>query len=182
MNLKGMIFVELIKMAEDAFGEEAVDDALDKANLENGGAFTTVGNYPCSELVKIVSAFSEHSGISPEVLQRKFGHWMFESFVVHYPQFFEGKKDSFEMLEAVDGEIHVEVKKLYPDAELPNFATERVTPEHLSMEYSSPRPLVDFCKGMIEACVNQFDEKANIQHCPSDTNENTTNFSIRLGL
>ena len=72
--MKGTIFVELIKMAEDAFGEDVVDIALDNANLDNGGAFTTVGNYPCSELIKIVTAFSELSGISSEKLQRMFGH------------------------------------------------------------------------------------------------------------
>lgn len=74
--MKGVIFVELLKMAEDDFGEDAVDMVLDKIDLDNDGAFTTVGNYPCSELVKIVMALSEHSGISPEALQRKFGHWV----------------------------------------------------------------------------------------------------------
>ena len=142
--MKGTIFVELIKMAEDAFGEDAVDEVLEKANLDNDGAFTTVGNYPCSELVKIVVAFSAHSGISPEVLQRKFGHWMMDSFSEHYPEFFKGKKDSFAMLEAVDGEIHVEVLKLYPEAELPSFSTEQIAGDHMAMTYSSPGPLLNF--------------------------------------
>ena len=81
--MKGVIFVELVNMAEDAFGEDTVDEVLSKADLANDGAFTTVGNYPCSELVKIVVAFSEHSGLSPEVLQRKFGFWMIDFFVEH---------------------------------------------------------------------------------------------------
>ena len=68
------MFVELLKMAEDAFGEDVVDHVLDNTELENDGVYTAVGNYPCSELVKIVEAFSEHSGISPNVLQVKFGH------------------------------------------------------------------------------------------------------------
>lgn len=178
--MKGTIFVELIKMAEDAFGEDTVDDVLDKANLENDGAFTTVGNYPCSELVKIVMAFSEHSGLSPEVLQRKFGHWMMDHFVENYPVFFQGKQDTFSMLESVDGEIHVEVKKLYPDAELPVFETQRIAPDHLAMTYSSPRPLVEFCHGMIEACLDRFDQTADIQQNPVAAQENATTFDIRL--
>ncbi|SOH94838.1 Haem-NO-binding [Monaibacterium marinum] len=177
--MKGTIFVELIKMAEEAFGEDAVDDMLDRANLENGGAFTAVGNYPCSELVKIVEAASAQSGLSGDVLQRKFGHWMLAHFVVHYPEFFADKKNAFAMLEAIDGEIHVEVRKLYPDAELPKFETERVTADHLDMTYSSPRPLVDFCHGMIEACVDQFDEKADISRCPVHADPNSTTFQIK---
>ncbi|MGJ8597552.1 heme NO-binding domain-containing protein [Sulfitobacter sp.] len=178
--MKGAIFVELVSMAENAFGEDVVDDVLDKADLDNGGAFTTVGNYPCSELVKIVMAFSEHSGISPEVLQRMFGHWMLDHFVENYAEFFEGKTDSFSLLEAVDGEIHVEVKKLYPEAELPVFAAERLSDNHLSLTYSSPRPLVEFCHGMIEASLKRYGETAEIGRCPVAHQENATNFDIRL--
>ena len=178
--MKGVIFVELVKMAEAAFGDETVDMVLDKADLENGGAFTTVGNYPCSELVKIVVAFSEHSGLSPEVLQKKFGHWIMAHFVVTYPQFFKDKTDAFAMLESIEAEIHVEVRKLYPEAELPTFATERTTPNQMKMVYESPRPLSAFCHGMIEACLAHFDEDGDISRQAHPTNENVTNFEITL--
>jgi len=178
--MKGTVFVELLKMAEDAFGEEVVDHVLDQTDLENDGVYTGVGNYPCSELVKIVDGFSEHSGLSPNVLQVKFGHWMLEHFAQNYSEFFTNKTGSFEMLEAIDQEIHVEVKKLYPDAELPRFATERMADNHLSMKYSSPRPLVGFCHGLIEACVEHFDEKASIARCPVAHDETSTKFDIKL--
>ncbi len=178
--MKGTIFVELVKMAESAFGDETVDMVLDKADLENGGAFTAVGNYPCSELVKIVVAFSDHSGLSPEVLQKKFGHWMLEHFVVAYPQFFKNKSDAFAMLESIEAEIHVEVRKLYPDAELPTFATERAGQNHLKMVYESPRPLSAFCHGMIEACLDHFGEQGSISSAVNPANLNATNFEITL--
>lgn len=178
--MRGTIFVELIKMAEETFGEDAVDEVLDSANLENDGAFTAVGNYSCSELVKIVMALSAHSKIDPATLQRKFGHWMINHFVENFPNFFEGKSDSFEMLEAVDGEIHVEVAKLYPDAELPVFDTERVAPDHLTMTYSSPRPLGEFCHGMIEACLEKFGQTADISHSALADQPNAIKFDIRL--
>jgi hypothetical protein len=178
--MKGTVFVELLKMAETAFGEEVVDTVLDKTDLVNGGAYTTVGNYPCSELVKIVEAFSEHSGLSPEVLQRKFGHWMMGHFSENYPDFFKDKTNTFEMLEAVDSEIHVEVRKLYPDAELPRFETERKSADHLEMTYSSPRPLVGFCHGLIEACVERFDEKADIERGDTASTDNSTVFQIKV--
>lgn len=178
--MKGTIFVELVNMAEDAFGEDVVDMVLDKADLENDGAFTAVGNYPCSELIKIVTAFSEHSGISAEVLQRKFGHWMMDHFAKNYGEFFTGKNDSFSLLEAIDGEIHVDVKKLYPDAELPVFETERLADKQLKLTYSSPRPLVEFCHGMVEACLERYDEEAQIERCPVAGRSNATEFDIRL--
>ena len=179
--MKGTIFVELVSMAEDAFGEEVVDEVLAKADLDNDGAFTAVGNYPCSELIKIVVAFSDHSGISAEKLQRMFGHWMMDHFVENYAEFFSGKTDSFSLLEAVDGEIHVEVKKLYPDAELPVFETERLGDDQLKLTYSSPRPLVEFCHGMVEACLERYNQTAKIGRCPVAHNANATEFDIHLG-
>jgi hypothetical protein len=39
-----MVFVELLKMAEESFGEELVDAVIDAADLPSGGAYTSVGN------------------------------------------------------------------------------------------------------------------------------------------
>ncbi|WP_147127396.1 heme NO-binding domain-containing protein [Shimia ponticola] len=178
--MKGVVFVELLNMAESAFGEDAVDEVLDSADLENDGAYTAVGNYPCAELMKIVEGFSEKSGASPEVLQRKFGHWMMEFFERGYPEFFAGKENAFEMLNAIEDEIHVEVRKLYPDAELPTFRTRQVSDAHLEMIYSSPRPLAEFCHGLIEACVGHFGQTAEITAQPTVGRSDSMTFQIAL--
>ncbi|MCT4554373.1 MAG: heme NO-binding domain-containing protein [Pelagimonas sp.] len=160
--MKGMVFTELLSMAEGAIGEDAVDDILDELPLSNGGAYTAVGNYPCSELVSIVVKISEVSGLPINDLQRAFGGWMMERFAAGYPQFFQDKTCALEMLEAIENEVHVEVRKLYPDAELPSFETERTGQGQLRMTYRSDRPLVAFCHGLIESCVAHFGQKADI--------------------
>lgn len=179
--MKGMIFVELLKMAEGAFGEDVVDDVIDKANLPSGGAYTTVGNYPCDELMTLVRGFSKHSGIAGPELQRLFGHWMMDSFAKHYPEFFTGKNSSLDMLAAIESEIHVEVRKLYPDADLPQFNTSRPDVGTMQMTYRSPRPLVDFCHGLIEGCVSHFGETAQIDRDDRGTmGQSEADFRIRI--
>ena len=160
--MKGIVFTELLEMAEQAVGEEAVDDILDQLALESGASYTSVGNYPCSELMRIVGAISELTGIPGEDLQRKFGAWMHGRFVQGYPQFFEDKTTVLEMLEAIETEVHVEVRKLYADAELPRFETLWIDDSALRMTYRSDRPLVAFCHGLIEACVNHFGQAASV--------------------
>lgn len=160
--MKGMVFVELLSMAEDAFGEEVVDTVIERSDLPSGGAFTAVGNYPCEELMTLVQGFSKHSGIPGAELQRLFGHWMMKSFVKNYPDFFVGRSGSLDMLSAIEDEIHVEVRKLYPDADLPHFDIVRPDPMAMQMIYRSPRSLGDFCHGLIEGCVNHFGENAVI--------------------
>lgn len=169
--MKGIVFVELIRMAESVMGEEAVDDILDKVDLESDGAFSAVGNYPCRELLKIVDAVGAELGAPSAALHRQFGHWMFGRFVDGYPVFFEGKKDGFDMLESIENEVHVEVRKLYPDVELPSFATERLENGRFKMVYSSERPLHHFCHGLIEACLQHFNEDASLEMTERTTGE-----------
>jgi hypothetical protein len=163
VRMKGVVFVELIAMAESMAGEDAVDEIIESCDLESGGAFTTVGNYPCSELMIIVHAFSVALDAPVADLQRQFGEWMFRSFAVGYPEFFVGKNDAFTMLESIENEVHVEVRKLYPEVELPSFDTRRENDGSLIMSYQSERPLVDFCHGMIVACVDHFKDEMLIE-------------------
>jgi hypothetical protein len=157
--MKGVVFVELLAMAESAFGEAAVDAVLDSRPLSTGGAFTRVGNYPCSDLIAIVEGLSERADTPADELQRRFGHWMMAHFAAVYPQLMAAHDDALSMLEAIEGEVHVEVRKLYPEAELPRFETKRLGPRRLRMTYRSPRPLGAFCQGLIEACLDHFDTK-----------------------
>lgn len=161
--MKGVVFVELIAMAETIAGEDKVDEILESCDLESGGVFTAVGNYPCSDLMKVVQAFSDALDAPVDLLQNKFGQWMFNKFVDGYPAFFVGKNDAFTMLESIENEVHVEVRKLYPEVELPTFDTVRTGEGELKMIYSSERPLVAFCEGMIEACIQHFGTPATIE-------------------
>lgn len=160
--MKGIVFVELLKMAEDMLGEEVVDRVIDSADLPSGGAYTGVGNYPCAELMSLVSGFSKVTSVPEAELQRLFGHWMMTSFETHYPGFFKNKTNAFDMLDSIEEEVHVEVRKIYPDAELPSFNTHRVGDKQLKMTYQSSRPLAPFCKGLIEGCMTSFKEDAVI--------------------
>jgi len=160
--VKGLVFIELLKMVDGAFGETTVDRILNVTPLKSGGAYTAVGYYDCSELILLVDAFSKESGIARPELERKFGHWVMGSFAVGYPDLFSKYDTAFGMLEAIEGDIHIEVRKLYPDAELPSFSTLRLSATELEMTYKSERPLANFCYGLIEACFKKYSETASV--------------------
>jgi len=56
----------------------------------------------------------------------------------------------------------VDVKKLYPDAELPSFDILEHTTNRFVMNYKSARGLGDLCEGLIEECLVHFDKPATI--------------------
>ncbi|PLS20580.1 heme NO-binding domain-containing protein [Neptunicoccus cionae] len=179
--MKGVVFVELLSLADSLIGEDAVDDVLNSTKLASGGAYSAVGNYPCRELMALLDALSHHAGTTPENLQTNFGKWIFRRFAQTHFTFMEGKTTAFQMLDSIEGEVHVEVRKLYPDAELPTFATRYLSAQSFEMVYLSERPLVDFCQGMIEACIEHFGETAFISRSPLSTAEGSgATFTIRL--
>src|SRR5262249_19283568 len=78
-----------------------------------------------------------------------------------YPQFFE-VSSAFAFLENVHNYIHVEVKKLYPDAELPSFECARAGDNGLDMVYRSPRRMADLAEGLIQGCADPYGESLDI--------------------
>jgi hypothetical protein len=131
----GIVFVELISMADSAIGEGAVDAAIARCPLASKGAHTTVGNYDHSELGMLLEEFSQASGTPADTLQRQFGQWMNSHFLATFPTHYDARKDAFSMLESIEKEVHVEVRKLYPEAELPVLQTERLAEDVLLFTY-----------------------------------------------
>ncbi len=160
--MKGIVFTEFLEMVEEKFGYELVDQLLSQDNLPSGGVYTAVGTYDHGEMVTLVTGLSQETGLPIPDLLRSYGRYMFASFTRSYRPFVDRASSAFELLNSVHHYIHVEVRKLYPDAELPHFTVEQPAPNHLTMRYESERKLADFAHGLIEGCLAHFGEKATV--------------------
>ena len=169
--MKGIVFTELFEMVETIFSANMVDDVLDDCDLASGGAYTAVGTYDHTELLQIVSALSKRTDLPVKDLVHKYGHHLFFRFHDIMPAFFERPKSAFEFLESVHGYIHVEVKKLYPDAALPDFATHRPDDNTLVMTYTSRCPLSDFAEGLINGCIDFYEEDISLQSVDNNSKD-----------
>jgi len=154
--MKGVVFTEFMGMVEQRFSPEMLDDIIDDAHLPSGGAYTAVGTYPHGEMVALVSALSSRSGATVPDLLRAFGEYLFGRFVKSYPVFFKGQTDAFVFLAGIEDVIHAEVRKLYPDAELPRFEVEHHDDRRLVIIYSSGRHFEDLAEGLIAGCIAHF--------------------------
>jgi len=162
--MKGMIFTEFLEMVEERFGLATVEKILEQAAPENEGAYTSVGNYHHEEMVRLVVALSETIDIPTDDLLQVFGRWVFlRLFVEHYGDFFVEPGTVFEFLTGIESYIHVEVRKLYPDAELPTFETERVGDHGLNMVYRSTRPFAQFAHGLVLGCIEHYGENITVE-------------------
>ena len=162
--MKGVVFTEYLSFVEQVAGADVVDDMIDASDLASGGSYTSVGKYDYNELVSMVVALSKITGASVPDLVQAFGHHLFGRFALLYPQFFEGTTGAFEFLHGVEDRIHVEVLKLYPDAELPTIKVEQVNDQELNVEYASCRPFGDLCMGLIRGCGSFYGETLDMTH------------------
>ena len=177
--MKGIVFTEFLEMVEKEFGYDTVDHILTSSELPSGGVYTAVGTYSHGEIVQLVSHLSQKTAIAVPDLLRAFGQYLFNTFVANYKAFFDRADGAFDFLLSIENYIHVEVKKLYPDAELPTFNS-IVRDEHtLEMNYHSDRRMADFAEGLIQKCMQYFEEDADISKEVIDDDGKHVRFIIK---
>ena len=161
--MKGVVFTEFIEMVEDVWSPEVADRIITKVDSPSGGAYTSVGTYPYEEMVGLVTELSKEVEQPITELLRTFGRLLFKQFGIKFSELFVEADDSFTFLEQVDAIIHVEVRKLYSDAELPRFEIKRQDENNLVMIYDSPRAMSDFGHGLMMGCFDHFGETVEIK-------------------
>lgn len=176
--MKGVVFVEFLEMVEAEFSADMADDIIDDCELPSGGAYTAVGTYDHAEMVSLVGALSQRTGMPAPDLIRAFGEYLFERFHVHHNDFFDGIHDSLDFLERIEDVIHVQVRKLYPNAELPRFEIERPDPDHLRMVYRSDRHMGDLAEGLIRQCIAHYGTPVTVERHNLDDSGGRVRFEL----
>ncbi len=178
--MKGIVFREFIDMVENEFSFEVADAIISASDLSTDGAYTSVGTYPHTEMVSLVVNLSKETGQPVPALLNHFGRHLFKRFTVIHPQYVSNYQSAFELLQQLDGNIHVEVKKLYYDAELPSFTFEELPEGGMHFDYSSSRGLADFAEGLIEGCIAHFGQAVTVSRTdlPGDEQGAHTRFTL----
>lgn len=152
--MMGMVFTELLDMVEDQFSLDVVDRVLERAGAS--GSYTSVGNYTDEELVKIVVALSEESGIAVPDLLHHYGAHLFHRFVELYPQFFSPHTSAASFLTGLESHVHTEVRKLYANARPPLFTFADQEDGTVFLDYQSKRGFWHFAKGLLDECLKHY--------------------------
>ncbi|WP_299762489.1 heme NO-binding domain-containing protein [uncultured Dokdonia sp.] len=160
--MKGIVFTEFLDLVEDKFGLEMVDKIITQSELESEGIYTSVGTYKFSEMLQLLQNLSANTGVSIDDLLLVYAEHFFSVLEDSYPGLLSTYKDPIEMLASIENHIHVEVRKIYPDAELPTFLVESKTENSLVMIYKSSRAMHHFGLGLMNKTFEHFNSKATI--------------------
>lgn len=160
--MKGIVFTEFLELVEDKFGLEVVDKIIQQSNLPSQGAYTAIGTYDFSEMLGLLKHLSEHTKLSIDDLLLTYAEHFFTVLASSYPGLIDKYKDPIELLSSIENHIHVEVRKIYPDAELPTFEIKEKTQSTLVMIYKSSRAMYSFGLGLMRKTFEHFDTTAKI--------------------
>ncbi|MCL6293947.1 heme NO-binding domain-containing protein [Jejuia spongiicola] len=160
--MKGIVFTEFLDLVEDKFGLEMVDKIINESNLESNGVYTSVGTYKFSEMLQLLQHLSANTNISIDDLLLVYAEHFFSVLEVSYPDLIATYKDPIEMLASIENHIHVEVRKIYPEAELPTFEVVKKTENSLEMIYKSSRAMHHFGLGLMNKTFEHFNSTATI--------------------
>ena len=178
--MKGIVFTEFMELVEEKFGLEMVDTIIQQSDLPSGGIYTAVGTYDHTEVLSLVTSLSQQANVPIGDLVFAFGRHLFKAFTKGYGELFQGIHSSADFLSKVESFIHVEVKKLYPDAMLPSIHYAELDAKSFEVRYESSRPFADLAAGLIHECVQHFGENLEIERDKSiDSSGTAARFVLR---
>jgi hypothetical protein len=166
--MKGLVFTEFFKHVEARHGADLLDDVIEAARLPHDGAYTSTGSYPFGEMVALVTALTAATGEALPVVLEAFGTHCFESWVSYAPAYFGPDRPLFDILEGIDEFHETEVRKLYPDAELPSFRKEFRSESRLQLGYYSCKPLAALATGVIRGAAAHQGQPVTIRCEPAE--------------
>jgi predicted hydrocarbon binding protein len=162
--MKGIIFTSLQDMVEEKFGLDCWEAIIDNPAVTSVGLYTSVNTYPDEELLALVAGLSEYVNLSVEPLLEAFGEYLLPKLVGSLPANLVDYDDLWPFLAAIDDVIHVEVKKLHPNALTPTIKVLSRTKNTMSLSYKSPRKMCFLALGLIKSAGEYYNTPVTITH------------------
>jgi hypothetical protein len=113
-------------------------------------------------MLALLTNLSSLTKVSVNDLLHVYGLHFFDVLFKNHPGIFEMYSDPIELLSSVEKHIHVHVRKVYSDAELPRFEIKERNDSKLEMIYYSSRSMCFFALGLMEKTFEHYDSSATI--------------------
>ncbi|MDP2561649.1 heme NO-binding domain-containing protein [Psychrobium sp. 1_MG-2023] len=162
--MQGSIYTAFSDMVIEQMGMESWNELIDETKPPSQGIYTAGEQYQDSELINMVVLLVEKTGLPIEQLLESFGEFLFDKLYKNSPADLSNIDNLRDFLLAIDSVIHVEVKRLHPQAYLPKFKYIEDRDDQLTLQYFSKRKLCHVSVGLIKGAANKFKQKIQLEH------------------
>lgn len=159
--MKGVVFNTVQAVVEERFGPDVWDEAVERAGVE--GSYTSLGSYPDGDLSALVTALAELAQVGRSDVLVLAGREGFRHLAERHVELLDGLDSWRSVLDRLDGIIHPEVLKIYPEAEVPSF-TANQHDEGVRLEYRSARRLCHLAEGLALGLGDWFGSTLTVEH------------------
>lgn len=160
--MKGIVFNLLEDVVSEHHGHDTWEALVDASGVS--GAYTSLGNYPDSDMEALVAAACAALSLDRDTVLRWFGVNAMPLLAERYPTLFEGHTSARTFVDGVNDVIHAEVRKLYPDALCPHFKLAYAEPTELMMDYRSQRQMCALAEGFVQGAAAHFGDQVEFTH------------------
>tara|TARA_B100000809_G_scaffold67935_1_gene65088 strand:- start:6283 stop:6822 length:540 start_codon:yes stop_codon:yes gene_type:complete len=161
--MRGIVFREFLELVEEKFGLEMADNIITSSELNSNGVCTSLGTYSFSEMLQLLTHLSTNTGLSIGNLLLVYADHFFGVIKKSYPNILSIYKDPIEMISSIEKLIHIKVRKIDPESELPIFEVIEKTDNSLTMKYNSSRSMHFFGLGLMNKTFEHFNATATIE-------------------
>jgi hypothetical protein len=156
--VKGVVFVLFEEFVVQNWGEATFERLLDDCPHTAAEPFVSPKTYPDQWIVDLLTAACTRLAVAPADALRAFGKFCFPGLAQRFPSFVQGMTNPRQLIESVNGIIHVEVRKLMDGAEPPSLLCESVAGDGHSIDvvYDSRRGLCALVSGLLDGCAEHF--------------------------
>lgn len=160
--MHGIIFAGLKAFVVDEYDGETWDRIRADAGVE-GKRYTPVASYPDAELVALVEAAVDASGIERSRLLRTFGRYVVPTLVDMYGVYIDDSWDWLDLVVNVEDAIHTALRSGDSlEYEPPAIAAARIDDDVALVTYGSERGFCDVAMGILEGIGDHYDESLEV--------------------
>lgn len=172
--MRGVMFRAYMSFIKNSFDSKTLDKLLLSDDYPNKGGFSALGNYKSTYLNSLIINSSYLFDNSKNKTMKLFGKYTYhylvnrvtklygeDSYIIKYD-------NPYDFLENLNNFHLNEVQKIYPDTKFPEFVINRIDSKHIILEYSSFRNLPYLTYGLIEGCLEYYQDKSNVKMMETD--------------
>ncbi|WP_408959245.1 heme NO-binding domain-containing protein [Natrinema sp. 74] len=160
--MHGIIFTGLKRFVVETYDKETWNRIREQADAD-GVHYTPVSAYPDDDLVALVEAAVELSGIERSDLLRTFGRHVVPTLVDMYGVYIEDDWRALELVENVEETIHQALRNSDTlEYEPPAISATRLDEGVVVVTYDSRRGLCEVAMGLLEGIGDHYDQRLEV--------------------
>jgi hypothetical protein len=159
--MHGIIFAEFKKFVHARLGPGSWEQIRQRAGIARLSNLASEV-YPDEELVALVSAAADLSGVPAPTLLEQFGEFIVPDLLKVYGGFVDRRWTALDLLANTELVIHRAVRLRNPRATPPELRVDRTSPSEVIITYTSPRRLCSVAKGIMRGVARHYKENLAI--------------------